>query len=369
MPISVTCPQGHALRISSRFAGVTVRCPKCSARVKIPGEPTGSDRPKADSQPRSALAAIEKIEKRSPPPLPSTDVTVKQPPQSPPPKVMRPAASATEEAGSLRGEPAKPPKLPEAASPAKRHSRGTQTSREDASRKTPPPPPTEFGASESPASTAETPPPTAGPGESLAEGEDSPTKGHSEKTPLRGYSPTASRRTTVRRLALSLAALALVGAWPAGHHIVDYVRSLYEPEAPIRLAAGGPMVPEAAPQSIGRWALGVLLVCCVQWGYAAYLALIPDFSTVRVATYVCAASAAVYGIGLGIGLGTLFWNQQSSGLLEYWNLYDVARHGVAARWCFIMLCLSSLLMYFCGRVGHRWRKTYRLETLATPGGA
>ncbi len=36
MPIDATCPEGHKLKVPDRFAGTTVRCPKCSAATAVP---------------------------------------------------------------------------------------------------------------------------------------------------------------------------------------------------------------------------------------------------------------------------------------------------------------------------------------------
>lgn len=36
MPFSVTCPSGHKINASEKYAGKTVKCPKCSAPIQIP---------------------------------------------------------------------------------------------------------------------------------------------------------------------------------------------------------------------------------------------------------------------------------------------------------------------------------------------
>lgn len=36
MPISVTCPSGHKINASEKYAGKTVKCPKCSEPIQIP---------------------------------------------------------------------------------------------------------------------------------------------------------------------------------------------------------------------------------------------------------------------------------------------------------------------------------------------
>jgi len=36
MPIKVTCPNGHTLKVKDKYAGQTGLCPKCQARVLVP---------------------------------------------------------------------------------------------------------------------------------------------------------------------------------------------------------------------------------------------------------------------------------------------------------------------------------------------
>jgi len=36
MSIKVTCPNGHSLKIKTKYAGKTGRCPICKARIIVP---------------------------------------------------------------------------------------------------------------------------------------------------------------------------------------------------------------------------------------------------------------------------------------------------------------------------------------------
>ena len=38
MSIKVTCPNGHSLKIKTKYAGKTGRCPICKARITVPAE-------------------------------------------------------------------------------------------------------------------------------------------------------------------------------------------------------------------------------------------------------------------------------------------------------------------------------------------
>ncbi len=39
MPFSVQCPQGHRLSVAEKYAGRSVKCPKCSSAFKVPELP------------------------------------------------------------------------------------------------------------------------------------------------------------------------------------------------------------------------------------------------------------------------------------------------------------------------------------------
>ena len=72
-------------------------------------------------------------------------------------------------------------------------------------------------------------------------------------------------------------------------------------------------------------------------------------------TLVALIVAALYAMFLGI----FFWGGEPA-LAEWLDLSEVMANGQAARWCFIMLCITSLLAYFSGRVSIRWHKAYTI---------
>ncbi|HVW37470.1 MAG TPA: hypothetical protein VHB99_09195, partial [Pirellulales bacterium] len=95
------------------------------------------------------------------------------------------------------------------------------------------------------------------------------------------------------------------------------------------------------------WAQGMLLVAGLQLAYAAWLVIVPDWSTVRVGVWLFAASAMLYAAASG-----LFGMAGGAELpLEY-----VGGRGSAAGWSCISAIVLGLLSYACGQVCGNWRR-------------
>ena len=100
---------------------------------------------------------------------------------------------------------------------------------------------------------------------------------------------------------------------------------------------------DAAP----RWAQAMLLVAGLQLAYAAWLAIVPDWSTVSVGAWMFAASAVLYAAACG-------WFGMAGGArtaLEY-----AGQRGSAAGWCGVSAVVLALMSYACGQVGGNWRR-------------
>ena len=95
-----------------------------------------------------------------------------------------------------------------------------------------------------------------------------------------GYLLDRDRLATVRWLAGSVLALAIVGIVPAVWDIVEYFRS-------------------TSSLGLSRWAYALLLIGVIQAAYAFYLAQLPDWSSVWVVTFVSLAIAVGYAAMLG----------------------------------------------------------------------
>jgi len=110
---------------------------------------------------------------------------------------------------------------------------------------------------------------------------------------------------------------------------------------------------------ISRWALCALLLAVVQIAYAIYFFQLPDWTTAWVVTLHSLATAGLYSLVLGVVLvsksGT--WLVGPNGL----QLDDNLASGTAALWCVAMICLSSILAFFAGRLSREW---WRVETMA-----
>ena len=158
--------------------------------------------------------------------------------------------------------------------------------------------------------------------------------------PTQGYQADPTRRTTVYQLAAALVVAALFSTIPAFMDVMDHLQT-------VRSAGVSP------------WALLVLLASCLQVAYALYMAQMPDWSTVWVASVVNLLLATLYAMLLGV----LLLADQHSQFIRLVGLADQLHAHRAASWCVIMLSLSCLLAYGMGRFSVRWHRTYAL-TLA-----
>lgn len=137
----------------------------------------------------------------------------------------------------------------------------------------------------------------------------------------------------MRGLTAAVAVVAILGMLPGLWDIVDHLRA------------------DSSP-GIAPWAQVLCWVSCVQLVYCIYLVQLPDFSAVRVVAFVTLLIAAGYAMVLGLALLA----KDQSQLVRALQLEDQLRGGRATAWCFLMLCILSLLAYVAGRVGLRWRR-------------
>ncbi|MDP6467873.1 MAG: hypothetical protein QF918_09045 [Pirellulaceae bacterium] len=149
---------------------------------------------------------------------------------------------------------------------------------------------------------------------------------------LPGYQPTEDQVAIVRAIGVSLAAVAAISAIPAIMDIIDHMRA-------------------EASLGVARWAYLVLMLAALQGAYSAYVYQLPDWSTVWVVTIVTLVIATGYAMMLGL----TFITHGDAWLVRILDLGDVFRGGRDSLWCFVMLCLTSLISYFSGRISVRWR--------------
>ena len=95
-----------------------------------------------------------------------------------------------------------------------------------------------------------------------------------------------------------------------------------------------------------RWACAVLLVGMLELSYAVYLLQLPDWSSLRVVSFVTLGIAAVYAAVAGIRLLAASGNR----VMEFWELDgNVFSSSQEALWCFLMVLLTGSLSYLAGR--------------------
>lgn len=142
---------------------------------------------------------------------------------------------------------------------------------------------------------------------------------------------------SAKSLGWGLAAISLVGLLPA----------LWAIAAQMEAADG---------YGVGSWVYLMLLLTLLQWAYAIYLGQLPDSSSLWIVTIFTLGLATIYAGLLGI---TLIARPDTDWLADL-DLVEPLRGRRATGWCFIMLCLTSLMSYLCGRLSLRWSDTGRV---------
>ena len=166
--------------------------------------------------------------------------------------------------------------------------------------------------------------------------------------PRYGYHPPARRINAVYWLAAALVAFTLVSAIPALVWI--------DGDGEVRQSSShsGLMIRHADSWQVSdspAWARWTLLIVGLQLSYIAWMAIAPDFSTVRVMMWVFASVAGLYALAVA---AVLFTGANETLIL---NLDSV--RSSAAGWSAAMMFAMSLAAYLCGRMSHRWRSAYR----------
>ncbi|MFV1968766.1 MAG: hypothetical protein ACC628_25395 [Pirellulaceae bacterium] len=301
MPVKFHCGCGATLIVSRRRIGMSIRCPKCEQPVTVP-------------QP-----------KKRAPPQPSP--VLKTAPLSPPPRPPNPERPSVQSS-----EPAPPPVQAKSLEPIRSLEATNLTQRvPQPAPRTPTPP----SLPSHPGKSAEEVPPLdlLEPHAAVIDEADRETDTEESEAAIRGYVPDRGKTSTVRLLAVALALAAICSTLPA---VLDTVAHFRFADSP----------------GVARWAYLLLLAGTVQLAYAIYLAQLPDWSTALVVSVVSLVVATCYAATLSLTLLA----PADSGVISFLDLTDQRVNGRAAGWCFIMLCIASLLSYFSGRIGIRWRQ-------------
>jgi hypothetical protein len=110
------------------------------------------------------------------------------------------------------------------------------------------------------------------------------------------------------------------------------------------------------PKPVPAWVYITLLLSLILVAYGIYLAQVPDWSALWVATVALLATAACYAAMFASSwLGT-----NDSTLVRIFQYGDKLAGNRATMWCFVMLCISSVAAYFVGHSAMRWHNAYQL---------
>jgi hypothetical protein len=136
---------------------------------------------------------------------------------------------------------------------------------------------------------------------------------------------------TARLLGWALAGIAIVGWIPALWEITVTYQAF-------------------ETSGVGRWVYLLIWLTVMHGAYAIYVGQLPDTSSLWMVTLFTLAMATFYAGLLGI---TLVVRPETTWLADL-DLLEQLQGRRASGWCFIMLCLESLLSYLSGRASFRW---------------
>ncbi len=336
MPVSLSCPQGHRLTVSRRYAGKTVKCPECGGKVAIPPLDAIEQKLKTQRERRTSTASRTTGATGKPPPVPR----------------VRPESSAHASRDNENAATSPREEVADAALP---------TIEQTAQPKQTPPPLPQHGSNR-PVGVAPAEPPAEYAAFASTESEPAADPEVSAVQPgspsfqqlepsqdAASYKPDLAHRWTAYGIGLSLAAIGLFGLTPAMIEITEFVDSDHT-------------------LPVARWAWLLIFLATIQIAYGIYVGQIPDWSTAWVTALVGAGLSAMYAFLFGL---TLYVGEDSE-LVAWLQLEDQTLAGDASRWCFVMVGTLGLFAYFAGFAALRWRRAverlrYLTEKLdATP---
>jgi len=151
------------------------------------------------------------------------------------------------------------------------------------------------------------------------------------------------------------------GVYRADRGHVETVRWLAGVLGLLVLLAGLPALGHLNVASAPGWARALLLITLLQIAYLAWMAILPDWSTVWVAMLVFAAVATLYALAAGLAVATPPDRALPLGLGEV--------RDKLARWSTAALLLGVLGTYLCGRTSVRWQRSCRRWSQSSPAAA
>lgn len=152
-----------------------------------------------------------------------------------------------------------------------------------------------------------------------------------------GYRPDADKLSAAYVLSMLLVLLGVVSMVPGVFEVIRFLR-------------------DTDSYPVGRWAFSIFFLGLLHFAYALYLGQLPDWSAAWVITAATLLQGAVYASVLT----ALYLVGGQSQLVEALDLGPHVDNGHARAWCFVMLCLNSVVAYYTGRVSMRWRRAFVL---------
>jgi len=359
MPIQFLCPYGHRLKVPDHRAGKKGRCPKCQQRVIVPVPnpiPSGREKRHWDASPGERIEIDDQI---TPPSSDDAfgddpflgglieDIHAPQPPAESPTELKQadePNVSELEQPPEIvtfsadAPTPIEPPPLvPSPQGYNEVHAIKAPAANEPAA---------EFLEVVAAAPKVPQPPPLPPMPPALEPQLVAVQVVHAP--PPAPYQPPAKQAASLRPrwLARARAELAAQSYRPDPHQ-AETVYWLAAVLLFVIVFTSAPALGYLQLDEAPLWAQGMLLVAGLQLAYAAWLVIVPDWSTVRVGVWLFAASAMLYAAASGLfamaGGGKL--------PLEY-----IGGRGSAAGWNCISAIVLGLLSYACGQVCGNWRR-------------
>jgi len=102
-----------------------------------------------------------------------------------------------------------------------------------------------------------------------------------------------------------------------------------------------------------NWAKIVLGLSLAQVFYLVWMWTVPDWSTLRVMVVVFASIASFYAMAMAIA----YYAPPGEPAFLGWG--DL-RNSVTTLWCGLVVMLSGLMTYLCGRASAQWKKVFEL---------
>ncbi len=344
MPIVITCPSGHRLKVPSKYQGRRIVCPVCGNSIDVPGEatsPTVTPKKKRQAAPPPKSVAPQAP---TPKPLPPEPPQIDSPVATPPSSVPESPSTAELVAKVVQSQPEQTVTPSATTDLSESYVQLTET---------PPIPepaplnmPLPDFASPDEVALPELPPPP------LLHGEDA-IEAASMLDSEEDFFPEIRIKT---EKLIEVDSRHLVKSADPAH--LRFRSVLFLCIASIAVAVIC-LIPSIVEQTLARrtgirspdtWSYFVMLFATIQVAISIYAIRIPDWCTVWMVAVVATTLAAIYAASLAL---TMFAGQGHSLVRQLGLLDEVFRYR-AQPWCFLTMCILLTLAFCCGKYSVGW---------------